>query len=191
METQSLRASSEQLDALLRELDDHADPSVRSRVRDVVGLLMELHAASLQRALELAGDAALGSPALVTRLADDAIVGPLLVVHGLHPHDPETRASRALERLRPRIAASGCRASIASMDEGRITIRVDGLPRLAQPAAGELTALVETTIAEAAPEMTAVTIEGGEAASAAAPAPPLIQITRRSDFAPATPVTPL
>jgi len=183
----SLRMTSEQLDAIIHELDEHVDPTVRHRIREVVGLMMELHGAGLERVLELAADSALGSPALVTRMADDPLLGPLLLIHDLHPHDLETRLSRRLDRLRPRIAANGCRADVVAVAGDVATVRVEGIERLSATPAEELKALIETTLLEAAPELTTLVIERGQSLTTT-PSTPLLQIMRRSDLnAPAVP----
>jgi hypothetical protein len=183
----SLRMTSEQLDAIIHELDEHVDPTVRHRIREVVGLMMELHGAGLERVLELAADSALGSPALVTRMADDSLLGPLLLIHDLHPHDLETRLSRRLDRLRPRIAANGCRADVVAVGGDVATVRVEGIERLSATPAEELKALIETTLLEAAPELTTLVIERGQSLTTTL-STPLLQIMRRSDLnAPAVP----
>src|SRR6185295_5418114 len=106
----ALRNASERLDTLLRDVSSIRDPRVSALAREIVELLMTLHGAAFERVLDLARDPALGGDPLVTRIADDPTIGPMLSVHGLHPHPADVRVSRTLDRLRPRIAASGCRA---------------------------------------------------------------------------------
>ncbi len=179
-DSDSLRGASQRLDTILRELDAHPDPGVGRRLREAVALLLDVHGEGLARVMALGSDAALGGAALVARLADDAIVGPLLVVHRLHPYVMEVRAARALDRLRPQIAANGCRAAIAEIGDGRVRVTLEGGARLAD--AGALRRTIEERLIEAAPELTAVVIENGEAGAGAradAASPPLLQITRR------------
>lgn len=172
---ESLRETSERLDALLQELDRHADARVRERLHEVVALLMALHGAGLERVLALAAEPALGSPALRNALADDPVVGPLLLTHGLHPYSMEVRVARALERLKPRVAAHGCRATLAGIENGTARVRVEGGGRVADR--DGLRQLLESGLVDAAPELEAVVIENETAPPAAVP---LIQITRAS-----------
>lgn len=172
-----LRVISERLDMLLRELDADADPRVGARLHEVVELLMALHAAGLERMLELAADGGLGSPALRDRLADDPVLLPLLLIHDMHPHDVQVRLSRALDRLRPVVAARGCRASLASIDGSVARVRLDGGARLAD---GEgLRSTIASALLEIAPELTDVAFENAEPVVPTPPAP-LIQIARGS-----------
>src|SRR5215813_11672410 len=96
-DTTALREASERLDDVLRELQSYQDPVIRERLHEAVQLLMTIHERGLSRLLELAGDPALGGTALVTRIADDPLLGPLLLAHQLHPQSVDVRVSRALE----------------------------------------------------------------------------------------------
>lgn len=174
----TLREVSDRLDAVLRQLEDVAEPAVRARAREAVQLLMAIQSAALERVLTLAGDPALGGLPLVARIADDAILGPLLTVHDLHPHPPEVRVRRALERLRARIAASGCRLSGVVLEDGAARVRLAGWSRLRAQSAAELGQWLEPAILEFAPELSSVHLEEDEQADCEPV--PLIQITRAS-----------
>jgi hypothetical protein len=168
-------STSDRLDALLRSLDEHADPAVRDRMREAVSLLMELHRAALDRVLTLAADPALGGPPLVSRLADDPVVGPLLLAHDVHPYDLEARLARALDRLRPRIASQGCRAAVTGVEDRVAHVRLDGGAHLSHrsPLVGD----IEAGLLDAAPELSAVVIDTPNDIRPAATSP-LIQILR-------------
>ncbi|MDP9220184.1 MAG: NifU family protein, partial [Actinomycetota bacterium] len=95
------RTLGDRIEALLGELDAAGDPAVRSRAEELVRLLMEFYGAGLARmaaGLEAAGA---GGRELLETLAEDELVGGLLVLHDLHPVDLETRVGRALDRVRP------------------------------------------------------------------------------------------
>lgn len=171
-----LRESSDRLDLVLRELGAHADPLVRERAREAVELLMEIQGAALDRVLALTADPALGGAPLVTRIADDPLLGPLLTVHGLHPHTAEVRVNRLMERLRGRIAAAGCRLARVIFEDGRVAVQLAGWSRLERDAAAEVRQLLEAAVLEVAPEFASVLIEDDERALPAAPQ--LIQIVR-------------
>jgi len=175
----TLRGVSDRLDALLRSLDAHQDLLVRQQASEAVELLMSLQGAAFERVLAIAADPAAGGPALIAQIADDPLLGPLLLVHDIHPHDLETRISRRLERLRGRIAAFGCRASRDGIDGNCLKVRVAGMERISADRSAELHRLIETTLLEAAPELTSVAIvpDGGGA-------PALLQIIRNPETLP-------
>ena len=70
-------------------------PAVMGRVEELVQCVMSLYGAGLERVLDTVG------PDAVRRLADDELVGNLLVLHDLHPDDVDTRVQRALDQVRP------------------------------------------------------------------------------------------
>jgi hypothetical protein len=176
----TIRAASERLDHLLRQLDAHVDPAVREAIHEAVALLMAMHRDGLERALALAGDETLGGPALLARFADDPHVAPLLLVHDLHPYPVDVRLRRALDRLRPQIAGRGCRAAMNAIDGATARVRIEG--HLAGARAQELRQLVETAIFEAAPEITKVAFDDFTARE-----PALIQILRQPPSSPTLP----
>jgi hypothetical protein len=174
----NVREMSEELDRLLCAVDEDSNPAARQRVRDIVHLVMRLHGEGLRAVVELGGDPALGGDALVTRLSDHPIVGPLLVMHGLHPHDAATRLARALDRLRPRIAAAGCRAQLADAGPDHAVVRVEGRARLAPESRTAFTTFLETALVDAAPDVTDIRLEDIMGSEPAPAASPLIQILR-------------
>jgi Fe-S cluster biogenesis protein NfuA len=182
MTASSVRAESERLDVLLRELDAHPDPAVGERLHEVVGLLMQGHREALERVLSLAAEPALGGPALVGRLADDEVVAPVLLAHDVHPYPADVRLARALDRLRPQIAAHGCRARLLGIAGGEARVQLEGGARLSERS--DLVQTIEARLMEVAPEVSAVLVEATGPAAAAA-APPLIQILRQPPAAPA------
>ena len=174
-EQSGLREASERLDALLREVDTHADPAARQRASEIVELLMTLHRAALDRVLTLAADPAAGGPALVAQIGDDPIAGPILLAHDLHPHSVEVRVSRTVERLRPVIAARGCRVENVRVEPPAAHLVVKGLAAVQAEAAASLRQAIESAILERAPELTSVVFDArpGEVAVSG-----LIQITK-------------
>ena len=61
------------------------------------------------------------------RLADDEVVGNLLVLHDLHPDDVDTRVQQALERVRPYLGSHAGGVSLSGVDErGVVHLRLEG-----------------------------------------------------------------
>jgi hypothetical protein len=58
---------------------------------------MELHGAGMERVLEVISRSGEASSGILESLSRDPLVGSLLILHGLHPVDLETRVQRALE----------------------------------------------------------------------------------------------
>jgi hypothetical protein len=76
------------IEQLIGEIEAAADPALRERVRALVEAVLDVHAGAFRRALEIAG------PTVAERLAQDELVGSLLLLHDLHP-DLDTPARAA------------------------------------------------------------------------------------------------
>ncbi len=155
MEHPSVRDASERIDTLLDELAQGAPPAVMERVQELLGSVMGLYGAGLERMLSLAG------PELVRRLADDEVVGNLLVLHDLHPDDVDTRVQRALDQVRPYLGSHAGGVTLSQVDEsGVVHLQLegscDGCPSSAMTVAGA----IEDAIAMLAPDVVAVETEG-------------------------------
>jgi Fe-S cluster biogenesis protein NfuA len=153
-----VQAAGERIEALFEGLRSEVDQRVFDHVEELLRVLTELYGAGLARVVELAGTEA---PALLAHLADDALVGSLLVAHDLHPDDLRTRVEAALESVRPFLGAHGGGVDLLDLDPARGAVHLrllgscDGCPS----SAVTLRMAVERAIAEAAPEIAILDVE--------------------------------
>jgi hypothetical protein len=138
------------MEALLAEFDGE-DARARQRAEELIRLLMQLYGAGLCRIVEMLRQR---DPLDAVRLADDKLVGSLLLLHGLHPETVEERVRKALLRLERRLESH--RLVLDGITDGVARIAVEGKAVL--PAA--LGEIIEKTIAEFAPDIAGVEIEG-------------------------------
>ncbi|MCH5671285.1 NifU family protein [Streptomyces gilvus] len=159
------------LDQLLEGLQSVPGPATRSAI-EAVRLLTEVYGEALARVMDHA-DARLSD-----RLADDELLGHLLVLHGVHPEPVERRAARAVERLRPAVRERGGDVEWAGVDGevGRVRLTTGGCGSGCGGGTNDVTAAVQEAVLAVAPELTAV-----EPVPATAPAAfvPLTTLTRR------------
>ena len=155
VEQPSVREASERIEVLLDELEQGAPPAVMGRIEELLQCVLSLYGAGLERVLETVG------PEQVRRLADDELVGNLLVLGGLHPDDVDTRVQRgarpgpalprlargrsvALRRRRRRRGAPPARGSCDGCPSSALTVK----------------SAIEDAISVAAPDVVAVEAEG-------------------------------
>jgi len=140
------------IERLVGEIDSSADPSLRASVQQLVQLVMDLHGAGIERMLELIRSA--DSESIVQKLGQDDLVASLLVLYGLHPLSLEERVVQALGKVRLRLKAR----------EGDVEVlRADG--HGCGSTGQALKEMVEEAVYQAAPDLTELTIEGGETPS--------------------------
>ena len=170
MDNQTLRETSARIDEVLDELGQSALPAVMDRVEDLLRCVLSLHGAGLDRILEVVRDG--GGDDLVRRLADDELVGNLLVLHDLHPDDVLTRVQAALDRVRPYLGSHAGGVQLLGVDpDGVAHLRLEGSCDGCASSALTVKSAIEDAILVAAPDVVAVEAEG-----MVDPGPALLQI---------------
>jgi len=171
----------ERVQELLGSLDEIADPVAQQRVQELVGTVLELYGAGLERILGVLADA--GEPALPIRdaLLDDGIVASLLLIHGLYPVPLEERVIQALDSMRPYMATHGGTVELLSVEDGVARLRLGGSCKGCPSSAATLEFAIKEAIDIAAPDLLGLEVEGvvGLSEDAAEPAGlslPMVQV---------------
>ena len=155
---QNLRATGDRIEQLLDELRSTAEPRACQRAEELLRLVTDLYGAGLERVLEIVRAA---SPESIDTLADDELVGSLLLVHELHPRDLAARVEGALAEVRPLLARHAGDVELVDIDPGAAAVRIrllgscDGCPS----SAVTLQSAVERAILEAAPEIVTIDVD--------------------------------
>ncbi|MGH8274642.1 MAG: hypothetical protein ACRES9_10425 [Gammaproteobacteria bacterium] len=159
----------ERLQGLLTALEGLSDPTAKAAARELVQVVLDLHALGLSDLLAIVEEAD-SQPAdtLPAKFAANPRVRGLMLLHGLHPEDLPTRARHAVEYLRPHLGVKGVRAEFVGVEEGAVRIRIsaDG-QKSRRPSAAELRREIEDTLWELAPDATELILDGLEATGGA------------------------
>lgn len=151
----SVRASSERIETLLNQLSDSAPPPIVERVEDLLSSVMQMYGEVLGRVVESVGEDARQA------LAEDSTVGPLLVLHDLHPDDVDTRVQRALDTVRPYLGSHAGGVSLSSVDpQGVVHLRLEGSCDGCPSSSLTVTHAIEDAVLAACPDVVAVEAEG-------------------------------
>jgi Fe-S cluster biogenesis protein NfuA len=146
------------IEELINALNGAADSVVAAQARELVQALLELHGATLERALEIVHE---NDPTLVDKLAEDPLVSNLLILHGLHPLDLEARVRGALEKVKPRLGLHGGSVEVIGVTpEGGIKLRLEGNCHGCPSSRVTLKSSIEEAIYAAAPDVTGLEVEG-------------------------------
>ncbi|MGD9483526.1 hypothetical protein WDH52_09715 [Streptomyces sp. TRM70308] len=171
---------------LLGGLDALPDSAAAARARETVETLVGLYGDCLARVLRHAAAAddagaddanadgagadegragggaaarASAGASLVRRLADDELVGHLLLVHDLHPDPPDVRARRALDGLAEHLRGLGLELEVARLTGVAAHVRLTGATKGCSPPPVPPERTVRDALAGAAPELTDVQVE--------------------------------
>ncbi len=150
----------ERVQELLGSLDEIADPVAQQRVQELVGAVLELYGAGLDRILGVVTDA--GEPGLPIRdaLLEDGIVASLLLIHGLYPVPLEERVTQALDSVRPFLASHGGNVELLSVEDGVARLQLQGSCNGCPSSAATLEHALREAIDAAAPDLLALEVEG-------------------------------
>ena len=145
------------IEEMIGGLDGLLEPDARVRVQELVSLLLDVHGEGLGRLVDRLADE---GPSILDEVARDEVVGGLLLLHGLHPQDLETRVRAALDRVRPQLATHGGNVELVSVDErGVLRVRLEGACHGCPSSAATLRTTIEEAIYSAAPEVEEIVLD--------------------------------
>jgi hypothetical protein len=154
------------LEELIGVLEAHPDATASQSARELVSLVLNLHGIGLAKLTAILARSETGA-ASIARLIEDDHVRAMLLLHGLHPDDLETRVRRAVERLHPHLGVHGIRMELLGIARGIVRLRLHPSDGGAVKASTLLTlpCEIEDAIVEAAPDVEKVLIDGFDPSS--------------------------
>lgn len=169
-EHKDLKQRIESIESLVHKIEEQRDPAVQNLSKQLVQSLMDLHGSGIERILEIVHRSGEGGQRIIEELAADELVNSLLLLYGLHPLDLSARVLQALEKTRPYLASHGGNVELVNVSEsGAVTLRLEGSCHSCPSSAVTLQSTVEQAIYEAAPDVTAIVVEGAHQEPAARP----------------------
>lgn len=146
------------IESLLQQINLFPDQEMRATAEDLVRAILDLHGEGLARILTIVAE--VGGDGALEQLADDGLVSSLLLLHGLHPVDLETRIRHALDVLATSLHMTGGGVTLLSMVDGIAHVRLMSNSCHGCTASVEMVkAAIEEAISQVAPELEGVQIE--------------------------------
>ncbi len=166
-----------QLGTLVGELDQMPEGGPKVAARELVQLLMEVHAIGLERMMDLVFSSGASGEAMIDRLGRDAIVRNLLLLYSLHPDDLETRVLQAIGMLGPKLRKLDSEVELIGIRDGAVEVRLQTSGHACGSTTKNAKAIVEEVIYDMAPDLTSLTIlePEGESASGFVPLQSLLK----------------
>jgi Fe-S cluster biogenesis protein NfuA/nitrite reductase/ring-hydroxylating ferredoxin subunit len=158
LDDQELRERVGRLEMLLEEIESFEDPEARAKSAEMVQTLLELYGEGLGRIVESIGR--LGGEDLKDELLGDELITHLLLLHGLHPVDVETRVLGALDEVRPYLESHGGNVQFLGIGDGVARVRLEGSCDGCPSSTMTLKLAIEEAVQKAAPELEGVEAEG-------------------------------
>ena len=171
LDDQGLQERVARMETLLEEIETLADPNARAKAAEVVGVLLDLYGEGLARMMEVVAEGG-ERERTFEALAGDELVSHLLLLHGLHPLDLETRVVGALEEVRPYLRSHGGNVELLGVEGGVARLRLQGSCDGCPSSSMTLKLAIEEAVQKAAPDLEGIEAEG--VAEEPKPAPTIV-----------------
>jgi Fe-S cluster biogenesis protein NfuA/nitrite reductase/ring-hydroxylating ferredoxin subunit len=159
LDDQGLQERAARMETLLGEIESLQDPNARTKAAELVQVLLELYGEGLARMMEVVAEGE-ERERIFEALAGDELVSHLLLLHGLHPLDVETRVIRALEEVRPYLQSHGGNVELLGIAGGVARVRMQGSCDGCPSSAVTLKLAIEEAVQKAAPDLEGIEAEG-------------------------------
>lgn len=157
---QERQRRAERIESLLQEVSAFPDPHARTATEELIQSLLDMYGEGLARVLELTIETEATGYALVKNFLNDDLLGSLLLLHGLHPVDIETRIVQALDGVRPYLKSHGGNVELVSVEDGVARLRLEGSCHGCPSSTMTLKLTIEEAIYKAAPDLDRLEVEG-------------------------------
>src|SRR5215216_6001516 len=147
------------METLLEEIETLKDQTARSKAAEVVGVLLDLYGDCLARMMEVVARGEERERSLKA-FAQDELISHLLLLHGLHPLDVETRVVGALEEVRPYLQSHGGNVELLGIEGGVARVWMQGSCDGCPSSAVTLKLAIEEAVQKAAPDLEGIEAEG-------------------------------
>jgi len=159
-EVQEQQNWSARIEALLQEVATFTDPNAQAVTQELLQTLLTMYGEGLTRMLELTAEHEVAGEAIIDDFADDELVSSLLLLHGLHPIDVETRIANALESVSPYLKSHGGGVELLGVRDNVAHLRLEGSCNGCPSSSVTLTLAIEEAINKAAPDLERLQVEG-------------------------------
>jgi Fe-S cluster biogenesis protein NfuA/nitrite reductase/ring-hydroxylating ferredoxin subunit len=159
LDDQGLQERVARIETLLGEIEALRDPNARAKAAEVVQVLLELYGEGLARVMDVVAEGE-ERERVFEALAEDELVSHLLLLHGLHPLDVQTRVNQALEEVRPYLRSHGGDVELLGIEGGVVRVRLQGSCDGCPSSAATLKLAIEEAVQKAAPDLEGVEAEG-------------------------------
>ena len=146
----------QRIEELIQKFESSPDPNTRGDAQKLVQAIMQFHGSGIDRMMEIIAETGDGEPPVFDSFARDELVSNMLLLHGLHPIELETRVAQALDKVRPILRAQSGNVHLLRIDGGEVHLRFEGKP------AAHLKTAIEEEIYKTAADVTAIHMDGFE-----------------------------
>lgn len=118
------------LQELIEQIQSQPNPAARALLNECLQSLLTFYGDGLSRIVSQIQKAGADGQMILERLLQDQTVNGLLLIHGLHPVDLESRLRGALEKVRPYMQSHGGNIELLNLENEVAQVRLEGMQNL-------------------------------------------------------------
>lgn len=168
-QTGALGRCLQRMDAARARLDGLGDTKASGVARELVEAMLDLHGLALARTMTIV-QASLDSDSLTRRLAEDDYVAAIMLLHGLHPEEPETRLRKTIAAERAHWGVRGFHVDLLDVKAAVAHVRVHWGEECRKSERTAILVEIEDALTEAAPDLDQILLHENEPRPERAPA---------------------
>lgn len=166
-QVQQYQQQAARIETLVQEIAAFSDSHARATAEELVQILLDMYGEGLARLLEITAESQTAGLALIETFAEDELLSPLFLLHGLHPLDIETRIMQALDAVRPSLQSHGGTVEFVSIEDGTAHLRLQASGNGCSTIT--LKSAIEEAISQTAPDLNGLHIESVNPSRSAIP----------------------
>lgn len=159
MDVRERQSQAARIEQLIQELAAFPDPQMHAKTEELLYALLDMYGEGLAHILEMTAQAETAGQTLIETFARDELVGSLLLLHGLHPVELETRIHLALDKIHSSMQARGVSVKLTCIEKGVASLWLTGNCHGCSSSVSALKQTIEAAIYSAAPDLDGIRFE--------------------------------
>ena len=155
-----VRSESKRIQELIEQVESLPHAQARELLHECLRSILALYGEGWARVLQITKNAGVDGQKVRDSLLQDKLVRSLLLIHGLHPQNLETRLRAALDKIRPYLQSHGGNVELIALESEVATLRLQGTCKSCPSSAITLELAVRQCIEEACPDLAGFEVEG-------------------------------
>ncbi len=158
----SMNQQGRRIQEIVEQIGSVPDPATRELMQECVASVLSFCGEGLERVLQIVKRSGIEGQRIHEELIRDRIVSGLLLIHGIHPVDIETRLKEALEKIRPYMKSHGGDVELLGLQDDMARLRLSGSCKSCPSSAVTMELAVRHALEEACPDLVGFEVEGSD-----------------------------
>jgi hypothetical protein len=154
----ALRRCLQRMDSARATLEGIDDLKARSVARELIEAVLDLHGLAFAKAITIAQSGVDGDM-MSRRLAEDECVSAVMLLHGLHPDEAESRLRKKIATMHPHWGVRGFHVELQAVNGLTAKVRVHWGENRPRPDRTSILLEIEEMLTEAAPDLDQILLE--------------------------------